>query len=117
MPYCPECGYEYTPEHTRCPECDVPLQAEPPKEAPEAKWVVLKHVSLKGEGRIIHGLMVSNGIPAVVEDISFDMIPGTSEDLTRIRVMVREKDLEKAKELLDSSELEDNEPEDGPSED
>ena len=108
MPYCPSCGYEFVDEKTRCPDCDEPLQAQPPKELPAEAWVVLKRVSLKGEGRLIRGLLDANDIPAVVEDISFDMIPGTSEDLTRIRVMVKQKDLDRANQLLESAPLDEN---------
>lgn len=108
MPYCPSCGYEFVSEMTRCPDCDEPLQAQPLEELPAEEWVLLKRISLKGEGRLIRGLLEANGIPAVVEDISFDMIPGTSEDLTRIRVLVKKRDLLQAQQLLESAPLEEN---------
>ena len=69
---------------------------------------VLERISQKGEGRILKGLLVANNIPAVVEDISFDMIPASTEDLTRIRVMVKEKDVKRARELLASAPIEED---------
>jgi hypothetical protein len=32
MPWCPQCGYEYERWVEQCPECKVPLVAEPPPE-------------------------------------------------------------------------------------
>lgn len=116
MPYCPSCGYEFVQEKTRCPDCDEPLQANPPEELPAESWVVLKHISMKGEGRVLRDLLISNDIPAVVEDASFDMMPATSEDLIRIRVLVKEKDLERARQLLESAPLDEDMMEDTPSE-
>ena len=32
MPFCPQCGYEYRPGVTTCPDCGELLSAEPPEE-------------------------------------------------------------------------------------
>jgi hypothetical protein len=108
MPYCPTCGYEFQEGIATCPDCKVPLLDKLP-EAVDAdeiseKWVVVRRVSVIGEGKIIRGLLVANSIPAVVEDRSFGMIPETMGDLSVIKVMVREHDLERAEALLKDQE-------------
>jgi len=42
VPWCPKCGYEYRPEITQCPNCQVALVAEPPPAPPPtiAGWRV-----------------------------------------------------------------------------
>jgi hypothetical protein len=121
MPYCPSCGYEFQEGIDTCPDCKVSLLGKLPetsdnKEEPE-KWVVVRRVSFMGEGKIIRGLLVANNIPAVVEDRSFGMIPETMGDLSVIKVMVREHDLERAEALLKDQEDSVTEEEEGVSED
>ena len=101
MAYCPSCGYEFVEGITECPDCGVPLEnhLEEHEDQP-AKWVILRRVSAIGEGKIIRGLMLANGIPSVVEDISFGMIPESYGDLSVIKVLVREQDLDKAETIL-----------------
>ncbi len=107
MPYCPSCGYEFQEGITTCPDCHKPLLDKLPEagDAVPEKWVVIRKVSAIGEGKIIRGLLVANGIPAVVEDLSFSMIPESiAGDLSVIKVMVREQDKAKAEALLKEQE-------------
>ncbi|NOY22530.1 MAG: DUF2007 domain-containing protein [Acidobacteria bacterium] len=108
MPYCPSCGYEFQKGITTCPDCKVPLLDKLPEtngtSEESEKWVVVRRVSIMGEGKIIRGLLIANNIPAVVEDSSFGMIPESMGDLSVIKVMVREQDKGAAEALLKDQE-------------
>ncbi len=107
MPYCPSCGYEFQKGITVCPDCKVPLLDKLPetkKTEEHEKWVIIRRVSVMGEGKIIRGLLIANNIPAVVEDVTFGMIPESMGDLSVIKVLVREQDKERAEALLKEQE-------------
>lgn len=106
MTYCPNCGYEYVEGLKKCNDCGEDLVNQlVPEPDTEESWAVAIEVSLPSEAKMIHGLLTANNIPAVVEDKRFGMIPDTFGDLSVVKVFVKEKDLIKAKELVQNSAL------------
>lgn len=72
MPYCPECRYEYREGVKRCPDCDMALVAELPKQSPSADpdlyrdWVPIVHFTSQIYADMIREAFEKKQIPAVI---------------------------------------------------
>jgi hypothetical protein len=127
--YCPSCRAEYLPEIERCPDCDVQLVHELPKEGTEVPEVMtgglgLNPVSVFASGKdvnaeIVCSLLLANGVYAEVwssgmgvwtEPGALSQITGVPTDFGGYRVMVRPSDEHTARQVIqESSEASDEE--------
>lgn len=110
MPFCPKCRYEYRPDITRCPDCDVELVDELPQEASvEATASVPSNPVCVGsfiflpQAQMAKLQLESAGIKAV---LSNEIISRTAEYAVGvaegIKLFVAEEDAAKAVEVLES---------------
>ena len=71
MSYCPSCRYEYRPEVTNCPDCNVPLVEAIPASgsaaiSPDDSWVVVGKIASQMKSEMAKGSLDSQNIPSVV---------------------------------------------------
>lgn len=102
--FCPICKAEYREGFSRCADCDVDLvpELEPEQEEiPEyVDWVKITTFTTRYEADLAQGLLEANDIEAVTfSDDCGSVDPGLTYGLG-IRLMVREEDVESAKEVL-----------------
>lgn len=101
MPFCPKCKYEYRPDITVCPDCDLPLvtKLHQPKQPEhiDAELVTVGEFTFDVQAEEAKVFLESHGIPAIVENaVSAMVYPGMSS----VRVSVRKEDEMKAREVL-----------------
>jgi len=101
MPFCPKCKYEYRPDVTVCPDCDLKLIAKlhaPEKqEHIDVELVTVADFTFDIQAEEAKALLESHGISAIVENAISSMVyPG----MGGIKVSVREEDEKKAREVL-----------------
>jgi rubrerythrin len=110
--WCPVCKAEYREGIFECAECRIPLVAEPPQGAAGAEddgdaWGLAEEFADEIQAELAEGLLVENGIPCRLEDVSFHSAPvPVSEDMAQIRLWVKEEDLEEARAILAQAETE-----------
>lgn len=101
---CPKCKRAYK-DLKECPvdhvplvnEDDLPFQAVPGE---TTTWVEITSVGTEDEARLLQGFLEAEGIPAVIENLSFSMEPVTFGRLGEIRIYVKAEDEQRALELL-----------------
>jgi hypothetical protein len=129
MKYCPECGAEYQEWAQKCVDCDVALVDTKPNAKPKKdkeseavvkggrKYVKEPLVPLAGfanamEAQFSQGILESEGIPSIITAADAVLLNGQNTSTKHgVSLVVKESDLAKAKEILDS--IETNIPEDG----
>jgi hypothetical protein len=115
--YCPECDSEYVTGVQRCPVCDVALVAEPIRQdtgVPEDESVVTAvEVWNPAEAEIVCSLLRGHGIPCLLKAENQYAVDATYTvgPLARRRILVRESDLDRAREILQAAPLPDAPPE------
>jgi hypothetical protein len=115
--YCPECDSEYVAGVQRCPVCDVALVAEPTRQdtgVPEDESVVTAvEVWNPAEAEIVCSLLRGHGIPCLLKAENQYAVDATYTvgPLARRRILVRESDLDRAREILQAAPLPDAPPE------
>jgi hypothetical protein len=105
MPFCPSCGAEYMPGHTKCPECEIELvEILPPSQAEEMKFegktiLLCKTSDVTGSEFLAETFREEN-IPFVMNPgaVSFRMLP-LEYGQKSIRFFVPESALERASEI------------------
>ena len=101
MPYCPKCEAEYRPEIRICPECRVSLVPELAAEPVEMEELdVVCTVTQEANAYILRGFLENEGIPCVLENISFHATPSPTDDLVRLRLWSKKADVERARRLI-----------------
>ena len=69
MPYCPECGYEYLPDITKCPDCDRELVDSLPveKHLPDENWLPLRNLPGNIYAEMVKEVLDKAGIPSMIK--------------------------------------------------
>ena len=118
MGYCPRCGSEYRPGFTECSDCHLPLVDEPPEgpvrkpglggkipfDPGEVARLVPVYVADRFQGDVVRSVLEGSGIPAIVLKEGYaEAYPINVGAIGEGRVMVREEDLERANEILETA--------------
>ncbi len=106
--YCPSCGAEYRPGFTRCSDCGIDLVNElPVNPAPggfdphEVPRLIMVYRSTSHDTELMRGLLESDEIPCVVSgEGAAAAYAQTVGPLGERRILVREDDVERARELI-----------------
>ena len=104
--FCWMCGGEFVPEIDRCPLCDVRLIASPPDDRPETfvdePIVTAVEVWNPVEAEIVCSLLRGHDIPCILKAENQYAVDATYTigPLARRRILVREGDLVRAREIL-----------------
>ncbi|HGE71977.1 TPA: hypothetical protein ENX78_14155 [Candidatus Poribacteria bacterium] len=106
MPFCPKCRAEYIEGVEECPDCQVLLVDElPPKEETEyVEMVELEKVPDEVSGVMMKGILVNNGIDAVLKAAKipwYDGIASTWSTYYWGVLLVPEDELERSRKILD----------------
>ena len=105
MPFCPTCKSEYEAGIERCSDCNELLVDQMPPENPdadpEATLVEVYQAGGDQEALVVKGLLESEGIwCAMGSDVPHSVIPLNVDGLGAVRIMVSERDVERAKQLI-----------------
>ncbi len=101
MPFCPKCESEFRPEFSLCPECKVRLVDSLPGEDNEIEELdVVVTVTQEPDAYILQGFLENEGIPCVLENVSFHASPAPAGELTKVRLWAKKTDVQKARALI-----------------
>jgi hypothetical protein len=104
--FCPVCGSEYQPGIRTCADCDAPLIPDRPMQDEEVIFddpvVVAAEVWNPAEAEIVCSLLQAHGIPCILKAENQYAVDATYTigPLARRRILVRESDLSRAREIL-----------------
>lgn len=113
MPYCHRCRSEYEDAVEKCAECGGPLSPDPPGDGVD-RFVRLVPVYVAGgeiEAQVIRSLLEANGVDCMLSGESVRLTHGLTVDgLARVKVLVREQDEARARDVIADSATEDTTP-------
>jgi len=107
---CPQCGYEYEPQVTTCPECAVPLvereAGSPPQEEPRVepvKLVPVCHAATELDLVRAQSALKDAGIPSFVRSFQLPAMDDMFVDPSGAwgELLVAEADLPQAMEIIE----------------
>ncbi len=105
MPFCPKCLSEYKPTINHCNDCDLDLVRELTDEnrihdVSQASMIELRTFATAAEAEMIRGVLEQNDLRSMLqgETSSAGLFPAA----TSVSLLVDERDLEQAKELIDA---------------
>ena len=116
--FCWMCGGEFVAGIDRCPVCDARLIASPPDDEREAfadePVVTAVEVWNPAEAEIVCSLLRGHGIPCILKAENQYAVDATYTigPLARRRILVREGDLARAREILEAAPSSDAPPDD-----
>jgi hypothetical protein len=114
--FCPVCGGEYVAGILTCVDCDAPLVPDPPAEDEEVIFddpvVLALEVYNPAEAEIVCSLLQAHGIPCILKAENQYAVDATYTvgPLARRRILVRESDLSRAREILQATPSHDSQP-------
>ena len=101
--FCPICNSEYQPGITRCPDdgAELVAQASPePGDVSKARFVPLHNLGSPVEAEMVNDIFQQNGIRSVIQSGSADALsPLLSTVEPGAKVLVDERDYDRALEL------------------
>ncbi len=102
--FCPKCKAEYREGFFKCADCDVELVTElapDNEETPEyVDWVKIYTFTDRYEADLAQGLLEANDVYAVTSADDCGSVDPALTYARGVRLMVREEDIDKAKEIL-----------------
>ena len=114
--FCPICGCEYVADVLTCVDCGVPLSPDPPPSDEEMTFddpvVPAIEVYNPSEAEIVCSLLQAHGIPCILKAENQYAVDATYTvgPLARRRILVRESDLPRAREILQATPSHDSQP-------
>ncbi len=114
--FCPACGAEYVAGILTCVDCDAPLVPDPPVEDEEMIFddpvVLALEVYNPAEAEIVCSLLQAHGIPCILKAENQYAVDATYTvgPLARRRILVRESELTRAREILQATPSHDSQP-------
>jgi len=118
--YCPECGGEYQEWAVTCLDCNIALVDEKPDVKKKSKsetevvtksgkkyvkepLVAVESFATTLEAQFSQGILEAEGVPSIIADADNVMLNGGNSSTKHgVALVVKESDLEKAKEILGS---------------
>jgi len=105
MPYCAECGYEYLPGITECPDCKKELVESLPaeKNIPDEDWLPLRNLPGNLYAEMVKEVLDKSGIPSIIKSDVLSSTYGAksvSVPGSAAQIFVPEKYHKKCKQIL-----------------
>ena len=109
MPFCPKCRNEYLEGTETCEDCGQALiETLPPesKASPgDGELVEVWYAQGEMDAQLIRSLLESNGIDSMLSGESLRLTHGfTVDGLAEVRILVREDDARRARDIIASQE-------------
>ncbi len=107
MPYCHSCRAEYTESVTVCAECGKDLSSDPPPSEgnPDVKLEKVYLAQGEMDAQVIRSLLEANGVDCMLSGESLRLTHGfTVDGLAEVRVLVRETDAARARDVIAATE-------------
>lgn len=102
--FCPKCKAEYREDFSRCADCGIDLISElPPEPDSSVEYVDLVNIktySSRHDAELTKGLLLVNGVNAVVSGDDYGGIHPALSFSTGVQLLVKVEDVEKAKKIL-----------------
>ena len=104
MPFCSKCRNEYIDGTEVCEDCGVKLVVELPAESSggaDTELVEVWHAQGEMEAQLTRSLLESHGISSMITGESLRLTHGfTIDGLAEAKILVREEDAKRAKEVI-----------------
>ena len=102
MPFCPECGSEYTSDVSICVDCQVELVPErlPADTVEYVDWEVVQEIPNEFVGNLIKGVLEGEGIDAVVRPYEISALAGIRLESEWGEVLVHADQVQQAQTIV-----------------